>query len=53
MEVNPQREEIKKATGPTGNLYILAFDHRGSFQKKMLGISGSPTPEGLAVEGRM
>src|SRR2546428_11575437 len=45
MEVNPQREEIKKATGPTGNLYILAFDHRGSFQKKMLGISGSPTPE--------
>jgi len=27
------------------NLYILAFDHRGSFQKKMLGISGTPTPE--------
>ncbi len=45
MEVDPRREEIKKATGYTGNLYILAFDHRGSFQKKMLGISGSPTPE--------
>lgn len=27
------------------SLYILAFDHRGSFQKKMLGISGAPTPE--------
>ena len=26
-------------------LYILAFDHRGSFQKKMLGIEGAPTPE--------
>ena len=25
-------------------LYILAFDHRGSFEK-MFGISGSPTPE--------
>lgn len=27
------------------NLYVLAFDHRGSFQKKMLGIPGAPTPE--------
>ena len=26
-------------------LYILAFDHRGSFQKKMLGIEGTPTDE--------
>ena len=26
-------------------LYILAFDHRGSFQKKMFGIEGDPTPE--------
>jgi myo-inositol catabolism protein IolC len=25
-------------------LYILAFDHRGSFQKKMFGITGDPTP---------
>jgi myo-inositol catabolism protein IolC len=31
--------------GYQGDLYILAFDHRGSFQKKMLGIQGSPTPE--------
>jgi myo-inositol catabolism protein IolC len=30
------------------NLYILAFDHRGSFQKKMLGIQGTPTPEETA-----
>jgi len=27
------------------NLYLLAFDHRGSFQKKLLGIPGEPTPE--------
>ena len=26
-------------------LYILAFDHRGSFQKKMFGIDGEPSPE--------
>jgi myo-inositol catabolism protein IolC len=31
--------------GYEGNLYILAFDHRGSFQKKMLGIEGTPSPE--------
>jgi len=31
--------------GYTDPLYILAFDHRGSFQKKMLGIAGDPTPE--------
>jgi myo-inositol catabolism protein IolC len=29
-----------------GNLFILAFDHRGSFKKKMFGISGrEPTAE--------
>jgi 5-dehydro-2-deoxygluconokinase len=28
-----------------GKLYFLAFDHRGSFQKKMFGIDGAPTPE--------
>ncbi len=33
------------ALGYHGKLYILAFDHRGSFQKKMFGISGDPTPE--------
>jgi myo-inositol catabolism protein IolC len=26
-------------------LYILAFDHRGSFQKKMLGIEGPPSTQ--------
>jgi myo-inositol catabolism protein IolC len=31
--------------GHAGPLYILAFDHRGSFQKKMFGIQGDPTPE--------
>jgi myo-inositol catabolism protein IolC len=33
------------ALGYDGKLYILAFDHRGSFQKKMFGISGDPTPD--------
>ncbi|HYP47271.1 MAG TPA: DUF2090 domain-containing protein [Thermoleophilaceae bacterium] len=31
--------------GYDGKLNILAFDHRGSFQKKMFGIEGDPTPE--------
>jgi myo-inositol catabolism protein IolC len=31
--------------GYDGKLYILAFDHRGSFQKKMFGIPGDPTAE--------
>src|SRR3954452_16504968 len=31
--------------GYDGKLYILAFDHRGSFQKKKFGIEGDPTPE--------
>ena len=31
--------------GYDGKLYILAFDHRDSFQKKMFGIDGDPTPE--------
>src|SRR5918994_3974796 len=33
------------ALGYDGMLYILAFDHRGSFQKKMFGIEGDPTPD--------
>jgi len=31
--------------GYEGKLYILAFDHRGSFQKKFFGIEGAPSPE--------
>jgi 5-dehydro-2-deoxygluconokinase len=31
--------------GYDGKLYILAFDHRGSFQKKMFGIQGDPTDD--------
>jgi myo-inositol catabolism protein IolC len=30
-------------------LYILAFDHRGSFQKKFFGIEGQPDPEQTAI----
>jgi len=33
------------ALGYDGKLYFLAFDHRGSFQKKMFGIEGDPTEE--------
>lgn len=31
--------------GYSGKLFILAFDHRGSFQKKMFGIEGDPNDE--------
>jgi 5-dehydro-2-deoxygluconokinase len=34
--------------GYDGKLYILAFDHRGSFQKKMFGIEGDPTADETA-----
>ncbi|MGH2911508.1 MAG: 2-deoxy-5-keto-D-gluconate 6-phosphate aldolase domain-containing protein [Solirubrobacteraceae bacterium] len=30
-------------------LYVLAFDHRGSFQKKFFGIEGEPDPEQTAM----
>jgi myo-inositol catabolism protein IolC len=33
------------ALGYDGKLYVLAFDHRGSFQKKMFGIEGDRTPD--------
>jgi myo-inositol catabolism protein IolC len=35
--------------GYDGKLYILAFDHRGSFQKKMFGIEGEPSAEQTAT----
>jgi len=34
--------------GYEGSLYILAFDHRGSFQKKFFGVQGDPTAEETA-----
>jgi len=34
--------------GYSGTLFILAFDHRGSFQKKFFGIEGAPGPEEAA-----
>jgi myo-inositol catabolism protein IolC len=37
------------ALGYDRKLYILAFDHRGSFQKKMFGIQGDPTAEETAT----
>lgn len=33
------------ALGYDRKLFILAFDHRGSFQKKMFGIAGDPNAE--------
>jgi myo-inositol catabolism protein IolC len=35
--------------GYDGKLYILAFDHRGSFQKKLVGIEGDPSEEEAAM----
>src|SRR5579859_8020601 len=32
-------------------IYILAFDHRGSFQKKFFGIDGEPDAEQTAIIG--
>lgn len=32
-----------------GSLFILAFDHRGSFQKKFFGIAGEPNAEETAT----
>jgi 5-dehydro-2-deoxygluconokinase len=34
--------------GYDGRLFILAFDHRGSFQKKWFGLEGDPSPEDTA-----
>jgi len=31
--------------GYRGDLFILAFDHRGSFEKQLFGISGRPGPD--------
>lgn len=31
--------------GFTRDLFIMPFDHRGSFQEKLFGIKGQPTPE--------
>jgi myo-inositol catabolism protein IolC len=35
--------------GYDGSLFILAFDHRGSFQKKFFGITGEPNTEETAT----
>jgi 5-dehydro-2-deoxygluconokinase len=35
--------------GYDGKLYILAFDHRGSFQKRFFGIEGEPDAEQTAI----
>src|SRR4029079_6237355 len=44
----PRRYKGPMTLGYDGILYILAFDHRGSFQKKMFGIDGDPTEEETA-----
>ena len=38
--------------GYDGKLFILAFDHRGSFQKKFFGVEGAPTPEDTPADHR-
>ena len=46
MSATPQAESSDDvpASGYEGTLYILAFDHRGSFTKRF-GIEGDPNPE--------
>jgi hypothetical protein len=34
--------------GYDGDLYMLAFEHRGSFPKQLFGITGVPTRERAA-----
>ena len=41
------------ALGYDRNLYILAFDHRGSFQKKFFGISGEPDAQETDLGGKV
>src|SRR5436305_461073 len=41
----PRQVQGAMALGYDGKLFILAFDHRGSFQKKMFGIQDDPTDE--------
>src|SRR2546421_3212134 len=36
---------VQMGLGYDGKLFILAFDHRGSFQKKWFGLEGEPSPE--------
>ena len=38
--------------GYEGALFILAFDHRGSFQKTFFGVEGVPSPEEAAADHR-
>jgi myo-inositol catabolism protein IolC len=40
---------MRMQLGYDGKLYILAFDHRGSFQTKFFGIEGEPDPEQTAI----
>ncbi|HEV3474456.1 MAG TPA: DUF2090 domain-containing protein [Actinomycetota bacterium] len=35
----------RSSLGYRGELFILAFDHRGSFEKQLFGITGRPGPE--------
>jgi myo-inositol catabolism protein IolC len=39
---------MRMTLGYERDLYMLAFDHRGSFQKQLLGITGVPTREEAA-----
>lgn len=41
----------KKEKGYTKQLLVLPFDHRTSFQQKMFGIMGTPTPEQVKLVG--
>lgn len=38
---------------PSGNLFILAFDHRGSFLKDLFGITGHPSAEEVGAIAKL
>jgi myo-inositol catabolism protein IolC len=45
MSAEDRRESARMNLGYDQTLYMLAFDHRASFQKGIFGISGTPSPE--------
>jgi myo-inositol catabolism protein IolC len=48
LAIRNDEKAVPMALGYDHRLYILAFDHRGSFQKGLFGIEGDPTPEETA-----
>ena len=52
MSVGDRGESARMNLGYDQSLYMLAFDHRASFQKGIFGIEGTPTSEQRARIGQ-